>query len=104
MFIRLPTISASSGACPGFGTPSRNAAFCRRSSSTVFAMIVLCGHHRYGESHCEGRPLSRLTFKIDGTVMQLHDAERHGEPDSRSTLFGREVQIVDLFLHVGRNS
>src|SRR3989441_12195751 len=61
------------------------------------------GHSR-GDADHESRAFPRLAGEIDCTIVQLDDAERHGQPDTGARLLGREIQAEDFFLQLGTDS
>src|SRR5579859_2445278 len=61
------------------------------------------GHSRR-DADDESRPFPRLTGEIDCTIVQLHDAEGHGQADAGASLLGCEIQPENFFLEFGTDS
>src|ERR1035438_6125727 len=60
--------------------------------------------HRKREPQNEGSALAWLAGEIDGAVVQLDDAEGHGQPDAGSLGFGGVVEPEDLVAQFRRDA
>src|SRR4051812_30776871 len=101
---------AGGAGATGFGAGGAGLAACglRRTqppSETAIAMIRTASarrmemppSNRNRQADKEGRALAWFAGEVDCTIVELHDPERHREPDPRAFFACREIQAEDFF-------